>query len=102
MARYSLELDLQDPWLCPFAIYAKPDSASCVRREACVVEATGGFDSLSHHLHLGVGEWRHVMSQEVDAGLAGSCLVGIQQFLNAREHHLGDWCPIFVVHESIE
>jgi hypothetical protein len=70
MAGYSLELDLQDPWLCPFAFYPKPDiahhgvkgRASSVRRKACVVEAAGRSDSLSNHLHLGVGERRHIMS----------------------------------------
>ena len=63
MAARGLELDLQDPWLCPFALYSKLDwthdgvkgGASCVRREACVVETTGRFDSLCSHLHLGIG-----------------------------------------------
>src|SRR6266446_7207903 len=110
MAGYSLELDLQDPWLCPFTFCAKPDcahdgvksSASCVCRKAWIVEPTGRFDSLSKHLHLGIGKRCHVMSQEIDARVIGLCLVGIQKLLDAGEHHLRDWLPIFIVHEAVE
>jgi len=69
MAGYSLELALQNPWFCPFAFDSESDithggvkgRASCVRREACIVETTGRSDSLGNYLHLGIGERRHVM-----------------------------------------
>jgi hypothetical protein len=63
MAGYSLELNLQDAWLLPFAVYAESDRthdgvkgrASCVCPKAGVVESAGRFDSLSNDLKLGVG-----------------------------------------------
>jgi len=110
MAGYSLELDLQDSRLRPFAVYAKSEithdgvkfGASCVCRKACVVEATGRFDSLSNHLHLSVGKGRHVVSQKIDACVTGACLIGIQELLSAGEHHPRNRLPIFVVHKSVE
>ncbi len=42
------------------------------------------------------------MSQEIDAGVVGSRLVGIQHFLNARKHPVRYRHPIFVVHEAVE
>jgi len=90
MTRYSLELDLQDPRLRPFAVhtelnrphYGVKDRASRVCGEAGVVESAGCLDSLSNHLKLGVGERHHVMPEEIDTRVSGACLVGIQQLLN--------------------
>ena len=67
MPRYSLELDMQDARLCPFAIHTELNRphdgvkgrASCVFRKAGVGESAGCFDRLSNHLKLGVGERRH-------------------------------------------
>jgi hypothetical protein len=80
MAGYSLELNLQDPWLRPFAVYAKSDQthdgvkgrASRVCPKAGVVESAGRFDSLSNDLRLGIGERRHVMPEEIDARVTGA------------------------------
>ena len=90
MTRYSLELDLQDSRLRPFAVHTELNRshdrvkgrASCVCRKAGVVESARCFDSLSNHLKLGVGERCHVMPEEIDTRVSGACLVGIQQLLN--------------------
>jgi hypothetical protein len=73
VAGYSLELNLQDAWLRPFAVHAESDRthdgvkghASRVCRKAGVVESAGGFDSLSNDLKLGVGERCHAMPETV-------------------------------------
>jgi len=70
MAGYSLELDLQtrgsahSPFtpncIAHHGVKVVPPS---VRRKACVVEAGRSLRLPSNHLHLGVGERRHIMSK---------------------------------------
>src|SRR6267142_1241577 len=110
MASYSLELDLQDPWLRPLTVHAELDRAhdgvkgraSSVCSKAGVVESPCRFDRLSNHLHLGIGERRHVVPQGIDLRVIGACLVSIQEWLNTGKNHLRNRLPIFVVHEAVE
>src|SRR6202795_372431 len=41
-------------------------------------------------------------SQEIDASFVGARLIGLQELLNAGEHHPRGWLPIFVVHKAVE
>jgi hypothetical protein len=92
MAGDSLELNLDDPWLSPFTLRSKPDIphdgmkglVSCVLREARIVEPVRHLNSLSDHLHLGVGKRPHVMAQKINISSGGSRLIGIQKLLNGR------------------
>src|SRR3984957_14702745 len=110
MARYPLELDLQYPWLAPFAVHTEFDfshdrvkgCASRVCGKAVVIESAGRFDGLSNHLKLCVGQRRHVVPEKIDARFTGACLVGIQELLHTRERHLWNGLPVFVVDEAVE
>src|SRR5437762_14342284 len=111
MASYSLELDLQDPWFRPFTVHAELDRAhdgvkgraSCACPKAGIVESPCRFDRLSNHLHLGIGERRHIVPQGIDLRVIGARLISIQQLLNTwEEHHLWSGLPIFVVDEAVE
>jgi hypothetical protein len=76
MAGYSLELDLQNPWFCPFAFDSESDithggvkgRASCVRREACIVETTAGVDLLGHYMAPLAYAQMQVVAQAVRVG----------------------------------
>jgi hypothetical protein len=100
MSGYAPKLNLQDARMRPFPVLAELDvahdgvkgRAPCVRRKAGVIETTGHFDSLSNHLHLGISERRHIVPEEVDAGVAGARLVGIQELLNAGDIIFGTGC----------
>src|SRR5256884_245067 len=72
--------------------------ASCVCPKAGV-ESPCRFDRLSNHLHLGIGERRHVVPQGIDLRVIGACLVSIQELLNPGKHHPRNRLPIFVVHK---